>query len=56
MNREELQAWMRAALEAPGVRTDDLPVELLQAVLRRLEALDTVDASGEEPGPLRWQT
>jgi len=47
---------MQAALEARGVSVDpeSLPVQQLQAVLRRLEALDGVDLSGEEPGPLRW--
>lgn len=56
MKEPELRTWMRAALESCGVLVDDLPVELLQAVLRRLQALDAVDASGEEPGPLRWET
>jgi hypothetical protein len=52
----DLRAWMQAALEARGVRMDpeSLPVQQLQAVLRRLEALDGVDVSSEEPGPLRW--
>lgn len=56
MNAPDLRAWMRAALESCGVQVGELPVELVQAVLGRLQALDAVDASGEEPGPLRWQT
>ncbi len=57
MNEEELRAWMRAALRARGIPAEafPLPVEQLQAVLRRLEALDSVDASGEEPGAFRWE-
>ncbi|MDQ7800430.1 MAG: hypothetical protein QN188_05355 [Armatimonadota bacterium] len=56
MREADLRAWMQAALEARGVSVDpeSLPVQQLQAVLRRLEALDGVDLSGEEPGPLRW--
>lgn len=56
MTDADLRTWMHAALQARGVRVDpaDLPVDQLRAVLRRLEALDTVDASGEEPAPLRW--
>ncbi|MCS7235596.1 MAG: hypothetical protein RMM30_06430 [Armatimonadota bacterium] len=56
MTDRDLRAWMEAALEARGVRVQpaDLPVDQLRAVLRRLEALDAVDASAEEPAPLCW--
>lgn len=53
---DDLRAWMQAALRARGVQAElrELPVDQLEAVLRRLEALDAVDASAEEPLPLRW--
>ncbi len=56
MTEQELRVWMQTALEARGLQVQpaDLPVDQLRAVLRRLEALDAVDASAEEPLPLRW--
>ncbi|MER3460879.1 MAG: hypothetical protein C4303_07165 [candidate division GAL15 bacterium] len=57
MTDEELRGWMQTALRFRGVEVDphDLPVAQLRAVLQRLEALDVVDAWGEEELALPWE-